>query len=308
MKFFLGIDGGQSSTTALIGDETGRIIGKGLGGPCNHAAAAEGRDRLERAIAESVSAARLAAGLDPAARFAAACCGMSGGPADKRAILEALLPADCLTVTTDAAIALAGATPSGFGIIVIAGTGSMAFGRNEANSDARAGGWGYLFGDEGSAFDIARQALRAALRMEEGWGPATELRANLLNATGSVDINELMHQFYQPHWPRDRIASLAPLVDKAAQAGDSAALEILHSAALQLAALASAVRAQLWVPDAAVDVAYSGGVFQNGIITRRFRELVERAPHTRCCPAQRTPAEGALLKAYRAGGAPGLYR
>lgn len=301
MKFFLGVDGGQSSTTALIGDETGRIIGRGLGGPCNHAAAGEGRERLRRAITESVAAARSVAGLDPAARFSAACCGMSGGPDDKRALLEALLPADSLIVTTDAAIALAGATHSGRGIIVIAGTGSMAFGRNEANSAARAGGWGYLFGDEGSAFDITRQALRAALRMEEGWGPATDLRATLLGATASTNANELMHRFYEQDWPRDRIASLAPLIDAAAQAGDSGALEILQYAALQLATLASAVRAKLWEREAAVEVAYSGGVFESGTVTLRFRELVELEPNTRSSPAERSPAEGALLEAYRAG-------
>ncbi|MBV8729303.1 MAG: ATPase, partial [Acidobacteriia bacterium] len=231
MKFFLGIDGGQSSTTAVIGDETGRVLGTGIGGPCNHAVAEEGRERLRKTISESVADACRAAALDPAVRFAAACCGMSGGPDDKRAILEAILPADRLVVTTDAAIALAGATESGRGIIVIAGTGSMAFGRNAAGASARAGGWGYLFGDEGSAFDIVRQALRFALRMEEGWGPVTVLRDRFLAASGCTTANELMHHFYDPDWPRDRIAALAPLVDQAAANGDQVAQEILQYAA-----------------------------------------------------------------------------
>src|SRR5947209_3167873 len=81
--------------------------------------------------------------------------------------------------------ALAGATRSGQGIITIAGTGSIAFGRNPAGRTARAGGWGYIFGDEGGGFDIARQATRAILRLEEGWGPPTALRETLLAATGS---------------------------------------------------------------------------------------------------------------------------
>jgi N-acetylglucosamine kinase-like BadF-type ATPase len=303
MRLFLGIDGGQSGTTALIGDETGRILGMGRGGPSNHAAAEQGRERLRRAISESISSACAAAGLASGVRFEAACCGMSGGPEDKRSILEAILPAERLIVTTDAAIALAGATPSGRGIIVIAGTGSMAFGRNEANLAARAGGWGYLFGDEGSAFDITRQALRAALRMEEGWGRDTALREKLLEAVGACDANQLMHRFYEPDWPRDRIARLAPLVDAAAAADDPVAQEILQYAALQLATLASSVRARLWDREAAIEVAYSGGVFRSEPITRRFRELVELEPHTHCGPAQRTPAEGALLEAYRTQGA-----
>jgi N-acetylglucosamine kinase-like BadF-type ATPase len=303
MRFFLGIDGGQSSTTALIGDETGRILGRGEGGPCNHATAEEGRGRLVRAIEESVGTARVEAGLDSAVRFAAACCGMSGGPEDKRAILEALLPTDKLIVTTDAAIALAGATPSGRGIIVIAGTGSMAFARNQAGETARAGGWGYLFGDEGSAFDIARQALRAALRMEEGWGPGTVLREKLLKAGGAKDANELMHRFYAPEWPRDRIAAFAPLVDAAAEAGDPVAAEILGYAALQLATLVSAVRPLVCAAEAVVtEVAFTGGIFRSRPLRERFRELVELEPCTGCLAAMHSPAEGALLEAMRATG------
>lgn len=299
MRFFLGIDGGQSSTTALIGDETGRILGRGEGGPCNHAAEEEGRRRLERAIGESVGAARAEAGLSPKVRFAAACCGMSGGAEDKRAILESILPADELIVTTDAVIALAGATPSGLGIVVIAGTGSMAFARNQSGETARAGGWGYLFGDEGSAFDIARQALRAALRMEEGWGPATDLREKLLQAGGAASANELMHRFYAPDWPRDRIASFAPLVDEAAEAGDGVAAEILYFAASQLAMLVSAVRPLVCQADAATQVAFAGGAFRSRRLRERFLELVELEPSTECMAAQHSAAEGALFEALR---------
>ena len=157
VRLFLGIDGGQSSTSALIGDESGKVLGGGTGGPCNHAAAGEGAERLRCAITESVSGACAQAGLARTVRFAVACCGMSGGPDDKRAILEELLPADRVILATDAEIALAGATTTGRGIIVIAGTGSIAFGRNEAGTTARVGGWGYLFGDEGSAYDIVRR-------------------------------------------------------------------------------------------------------------------------------------------------------
>jgi N-acetylglucosamine kinase-like BadF-type ATPase len=304
MKLFLGIDGGQSSTSALIGDESGRVLGAGTGGPCNHAASGEGGEKLRRAVTESVRAACAQAGLGPAARFAVACCGMSGGPDDKRAILEELLPADQLILATDAEIALAGATATGRGIIVIAGTGSIAFGRNDAGATARAGGWGHIFGDEGSAFDIVRQALRAALREEEGWGPRTALRPTLLEATGASNANEALHRFYAPEWPRDRIGALAPVVDVAAAAGDEAARDILHYAALQLATLASSVQARLWSKGAAVEVAYSGGVFRSAMVRDRFQELVELEPETRCGAAKHTVVEGALLEAYRAASLP----
>jgi N-acetylglucosamine kinase-like BadF-type ATPase len=302
MRLFLGVDGGQSGTTAVIGDETGRRLGTGEAGPCNHAAQSEGRAKLERAVRESVGQACGRAGLQLAAvRFETACFGMSGGPDDKREILAEILRADRWIVTTDAVTALAGATAGGRGIITIAGTGSIAFGRNGGGTTARAGGWGYIFGDEGSAFDIGRQALRAALRMEEGWGAATALRQILIDATGTQSANETLHLFYTPQWPRSRVARLAPLVDTAARNGDKVSLQILNRAAHELAALAAAVRAQLWTANERVDLAYVGGVFHSDIVRERFRVLVE-ACGDHCRAPLYPPAEGALLEAYRSEG------
>jgi len=303
MKLYLGVDGGQSATAAVIGDETGRVLGTGEAGPCNHAAAGEGRTKLERAVNGSVGAACAQAGLDPGAvTFEAACFGMSGGPEDKQEILAGLLRARRLIVTNDAVIALAGATESGQGIITIAGTGSIAFGRNASGRCARAGGWGYIFGDEGGAFDIARQALRAILRMDEGWGPPTRLREPLLAATQSRSANQMLHRFYTPEWPRSRVATLAPLVDSAAAEGDPVAAQILGNAAQELATLGASVRGQLWKPEDPVDLAYIGGVFQSGSVLERFRLLVELDGCTRCGPPLHGPAEGALREAYRVAG------
>src|SRR5437016_1486807 len=176
MKYFLGVDGGQSSTTAVIGDETGRVLGIGRGGPSNHVGAAEGRAKFVSAVEGCVTAACAQAGLD-VGRFASACLGFSGGPADKQSILNEILSSERTLVTHDGLIALSGATAGQPGLITIAGTGSFAFGRNAAGETARAGGWGYIFGDEGGGFFITRQALRAALRFEECWGPATTLRS-----------------------------------------------------------------------------------------------------------------------------------
>src|SRR3984957_20619243 len=99
-KLFLGVDGGQSSTTALIGDETGRVLGAGRGGPCNHIGAAEGRAKLTRAVEECVANACEQAHLDPAQiHYEAACFGMSGGPDDKESLLAQILPTGKLIVT-----------------------------------------------------------------------------------------------------------------------------------------------------------------------------------------------------------------
>jgi N-acetylglucosamine kinase len=303
MKLFLGVDGGQSSTTVLIGDESGRVLGAGEAGPCNHAGAEEGRARFESAVKEGLEAACARAGLDAATvRFESACLGMSGGPEDKQAILAGTLRVGRLIVTTDAAIALSGATATGQGIATIAGTGSIAFGRNAEGRTARAGGWGYIFGDEGGGLDIARQALRAALRMEEGWGPPTSLRQSLLDSTGGRNANQVLHLFYTAEWSRSRVAALASLVDTAAAGGDAVASMILNRAAVELATLVAAVRPQLWKPGDPVDVAYIGGVFHSRTVLERFRTLVELEPGNRCGPPKHGPAEGALLEAYRAVG------
>ncbi len=298
----LGVDGGQSSTTALIGDETGRVLGWGTGGPCNHVGAAEGREKFTRAVSESVSRARASAGLDAVARFDIACLGFSGGAEDKRAILDDILPAKRILVTTDAVIALAGATAGRPGIIVIGGTGSIAFGRNAAGQFARAGGWGYIFGDEGGAFDLVRQALRAVLRNEEGWGPATALRQALLDAAAAKSANELLHRFYTTEFPRSRVATFARLVDEAARAGDAVAAGLLRKAAADLAHLSSAVRRQLFRPGETAHVAWIGGVFRSAGLLEQFRALVAQEEGNEPGPPVYGPAAGALLEACHAAG------
>ena len=303
-QLYLGVDGGQSSTIALIGDTSGRVLGTGASGPSNHVGAAEGREKFVSAVEGCVAAACHQAGLDSAAvRFEAACLGFSGGPADKEPILRQLLNTGRLLVTTDALIALSGATAGEPGVITIAGTGSIAFGRNAAGRTGRAGGWGYLFGDEGGAFHIARQALRAALRFEEGWGPPTALRQALLEATGSSSANELLHRFYSTEFARPRIASFAKLVDEVARRGDATALEGLREAARELAAIAVAGRNQLFDRGEPFRAAYVGGVFRSAIVLEEFRGLIG----FECAPPIHGPAAGALLEAYRAAGlAPAL--
>ncbi|MFN0168304.1 MAG: N-acetylglucosamine kinase [Bryobacteraceae bacterium] len=303
MELFLGVDGGQSSTTALIGDASGRVLGHGQSGPCNHVGAAEGKTKLIEAVTGCVRQACERAGIEwQTVRFKAACFGMSGGPDDKEAILRELLPAERWVVTHDGMIALAGSMGGEPGVIIIAGTGSLAFGRGPDGRTARAGGWGYVFGDEGGAFDITRQALRAALRMEEGWGSFTALRERLLDATGVPNANDLLHRFYTTAFPRPRIASLSQVVSTAAEDGDRVAREILGQAAQHLASFVAAVRHQLFDEGASVPVCAIGGVFKSALVRERFRLLVELGDGNRVQEPKYGPAVGALLEAYRAWG------
>ena len=303
MKLFLGIDGGQSSTTAVIGDEDGCVLGCGRGGPCNHVGAAEGRAKFLTALGGCLDAACAEAGLDRGGIvFESVCAGFSGGGDDKEPYLHQLVPARLMTVTIDPLVALAGATAGAPGIITIAGTGSISWGRNAERKTARAGGWGYIFGDEGGGFDLTRQALRALLHHEEGWGPPTSLRELLLAETGAADANDLMHRFYTSDFPRPKIASYSKLVDQAAREGDPVARNILLNAAQQLATFTSAVRTQLFHQREPVMIAYIGGVFKSEMLLERFRLLVELEDGNQVIPPLHGPGTGALIEAYAAAG------
>jgi N-acetylglucosamine kinase-like BadF-type ATPase len=302
-QYFLGVDGGQSGTRAVIGDETGRVLGAGSAGPSNSPGEAEGLGKFVIAVRGCIRGASKQAGLDAnTVRFASAYLGLSGGPADKASILPQIVPADRTFVTHDAAIALAGATAGQPGIVVIAGSGSIAFGRNVEGCTARAGGWGYLFGDEGSAFWIAREAMRAALRWEEGWGVPTSLRARLLDATGARNLNDLLHRCYTPEFARPRVADLARMVHHAAEQGDLKALEILDAAARELALLALAVRGQLFPGRKPALTSYSGGVFRSRIVLNRFRDWIMSEAGVQVMPPVYEPVIGALLGSYAAAG------
>src|SRR5215469_16244832 len=258
-------------------------------------------------MSECLSHAARNAGIDlNRTRFRGACLGMSGGPEDKADLLRQVIQAEHMIVTHDARIALAGAMGGGAGTIVIAGTGSIAYGENERGESARAGGWGYVFGDEGGGFDIARQALRAILREHEGWGPRTALTPALLEAVGVSDANAALHRFYTPEWPRARVAGLARIVSHIAEEGDPVAAALVNGAAQNLASLAAAVRRQLWAEGAESRVAWVGGMFGGAILLERFRSLVEMNENARVSPPLHSPAVGALLLAWRSAGVLGV--
>ncbi|MCU0228381.1 MAG: ATPase [Bryobacterales bacterium] len=303
MALYLGVDGGQSSTTALIADAEGNILGRGVGGPCNHVGKAEGRARFESAMNQCLGEACQAAGLSrDGLELEAVCMGFSGGAEDKDTYLREAVTASHYVLTTDAWIALAGATGGAAGVMTISGTGSIALGRNAAGITQRVGGWGYVYGDEGSGFDITRQAMRAALRQAEGWGPPTRLHDLLLEAENAPDANTLMHWFYTDAYPRVRVARLSRLVDQAAREGDAIALEILHNAAQQLATMAAVTRERLFAPAEPAVISYVGGVFESEIVRERYRMLVCLEDGNQCVAPIHGPAEGALLEAYRACG------
>ena len=303
MKLFLGVDGGASSTRAVIGDDDGHVIATADGGPSNHVAAAEGRQRLLGALRDSVGVACRQLGLKLADTvFEAAFFGLTGGQGGKRPVIEELIHIRQIGLSDDSLIALVGALRGRPGVVTIAGTGCISFGRNDAGQIARAGGWGFAFGDEGGGFDLTRQALRAALRFEEGWGPPTILHEMLRRAVGLDDIRLVQRKFYGADYSRDSIAGLSRLVDAAAALDDRVALRILRTAARQLAKITRIVRKQLFTHNECVTVAYVGGVFRSEILRSEFmRLLTAHGRHNVVAPVHE-PAIGALIEAYRLAG------
>lgn len=303
-RYYLGIDGGQSSTTALIADEQGQVVGVGYAGPCNHITGPEAEAKFLYVVGDCLTqACRELSSGSTTPEFAAACLGFSGGAEDKVGHSRKLIRSPHLKVTHDAEIALTGATAGEPGIVMIAGTGSIAFGRNSAGRTARAGGWGYLFGDDGGAFDLLRRALRAALRFEEGWGPPTSLHEVLLKAANAGSANDLLHRFYAATARKD-IAAFAPLVTECAEGGDPVAQSILAESADALSGFVEGVYRNLFSASDLVTVAHIGGVFRSAPVLRSFVDRVRTRIGCEAVSPQFSPAAGAVLEALRLGGNP----
>jgi N-acetylglucosamine kinase-like BadF-type ATPase len=300
MKIFAGIDGGQSSTVAVIGDETGAILGRGTAGPCDWIGQAADSPRFARAVEGAIGDALRAASLPPETPFEAIVAGISGYEGTIHG-LEPKLNAQSVSYLHDARVAHAGAFELGEGIVVIAGTGSVALGRLLDGTEAVVGGWGFLFGDEGSAFSIVREALSLAMRAQDE-GRNSELEERARRFFGRSSLRAVARGYYTGALDRTALAAFATAVLAAASEGISDARSVVDGAATALAAL-TATCAQRLNRTSRIDVALCGGTFASEWFRSRVEErIVERLAGARIVPARRDPASGALLLALRAGG------
>jgi len=261
---FIGIDGGGTTTVAVLVDEGGNVRARVEGG----AGRIDIRAPLDAArvltdLAERVTEGRPATAL---------CCGLAGaGREPERTIVEDALRAAGVaavtTVVTDAEAALCDAFGTGPGILLIAGTGSIAWGRAEDGRVARTGGWGHLLGDEGSGYAIGMAALRAILRAHDGRGAPTSVEARVLAATALTAPELLVH--FVANASKADVSALAPLVF--GEAGhDAVALGIVEEAARALAAHVAALYTRLRPWSMPVPLALTGGLLANGRPLRPF--------------------------------------
>ncbi|MBA2646337.1 MAG: ATPase [Pyrinomonadaceae bacterium] len=302
---YLGIDGGQSHTEAVIADGDGNVVGRGRAGPSNHAEQPGGRERLRRAVVESVERA-LEIVEKPSLKevtFAAAHCAMTGGAEFKEEVIASILRARHLKVGHDAPAALAGSLAGGPGVVVIAGTGAVSYGENSRGESAQSGGWGHLFGDEGSAYWIAKEGVRRAMIAEDCLLGRTNLRASALTHFQKTSLRVLALSVYGEEISRDQLATFAETVHAAALSDDTVAHDIISEAGKSLAALAGVVISKLYSDSEIAPVAYVGGVFRGELARQSFAAaLDEQTPHAHVVAPRFDPAIGALLLSYRAAG------
>jgi N-acetylmuramic acid 6-phosphate etherase len=305
----LGIDGGGTRTIALLASEGSArttVVGRGAAGPSNMKAVGPAAAFAE--LGRAVDAAFAVAGL-PRGTVAAACLGLAGaGRADDQAAVRAWADrvglADCLDVIGDVALPVA-LLPDCWGVAVVAGTGSCVWARAADGRTTRAGGWGPLLGDEGSAYALALGALRLVTRRADRRERATSLTDRLLRRVGVTEATDLIRLIHGVEWDRARLAGLAPDVVRAADEGDILAAKLVDEQAGDLAGCVAAAIAALALPPTAVPIALAGGLLVHAPtyrdrLLRQLRTLGIRPSHVL---AVSEPAEGALRRAAAASDA-----
>jgi N-acetylglucosamine kinase-like BadF-type ATPase len=305
-RVWLGVDGGGTNCRAVVTNDAVSTLGEGRAEAANFL-----RVGLEKAISHVKQAAHQAcaqAGIE-ASQITAACIGLAGvsHPDHNRRMLAALkeaLPIKEILLETDARVALAGATGNSAGIVIIAGTGSIACGINARGRFARSGGWGPIMGDEGSGSYIGRRALEAVMMAYDYRGEPTAMMEPVLKHFGVASPPELPPVIYETTDEQRRavmtkIAQLSHIAVRAAEQGDPVALNIMRDAAAELAKAAVAVIEQLRMERDTFRLAYVGGVFEAGeLILKPLREEIQKvAPNAEIAPPLDPPVIGAVKMA-----------
>jgi glucosamine kinase len=290
---FAGIDAGQSRTVAAIADETGRELGRGEAGAADEIAQGANSTRLRDALRAAYDNAALAAKVPPEARCARVVAGISGyeGRVYGRA---PDLPCGELVLLHDAVIAHAGAFKGGPGVAVIAGTGSVAYGANERGETVTVGGWGYLFGDEGSAFWFARRAIEDAIRDEDAGkkGPFAE---TLLQYFKISSLHALVRSFYAGEISRTALAEFAHAAIERS-GSDPAGERYVQQCAQALADLAVRTMARIGLH--AGPLAFLGGMTKSAAMKTAISSAVEEAaPDAQLVEPEGDAVSGALFLA-----------
>lgn len=300
MIHVLGLDAGGTKTVCLLADAHGTIVSIARRGGANLQAA--GELEVEKVLHDVMEEALAGTDIVPAA----ICLGIAGvDRPDDAAVVHGIMKRigykARMLVVNDALVALEAGAPGEAGIVIISGTGSIAYGRNASGQAARSGGWGYVLGDEGSGYWIGRAALRAVLREADDRGPRTALTPMLLEHFGVTQAQGLIHEVYRSDLKPSAIGALAKCVQSAFGQGDGVAIGILRGAASELEAAALSVAKRLDLVGESFPFILAGGIFR--AVPWLEQELAHRlpvaSPGSRTHILTREPAEGAVALALQ---------
>lgn len=299
MDVILAIDGGGSRTRCLAIDKHGQTVSKSQSGPSNHLLVAADivRRSLTEAIDQTLELGRL--NRDDIVCLSAGLAGVDFDGADAPAMEELLrdLGFAQTVVNGDMVIAHAGAFGKQEGVMALAGTGSAILGIGAGGKRVKIGGWGPIYGDEGSAYRIGQMALRAAARNYDGRGPKTSLTEVLLNALGLHEFRETVSRVYIEGAESRDIAALSSVAYDAAVAGDEVARKIFLQAGEELAESVAGAIWQLDFTGTEVLVSYQGAVLEAcALVRERFAgSLKNMFPNIAIIPPRFEPVIGAYL-------------
>lgn len=305
----IAVDGGQTATKALVATRSGEVLAAGRGGPSDHFHIEGGVENNRRAIRGAIVSALAAAGAE-AQHVVAVGLGHTGAPAEGQqnstiaAIVREVVDPPAISINPDYVTNLAGASGGRPGVVVIAGGGAISYGLTADGRSALAGGYGFLLGDEGSAFKIGIAAIAAAARMQDRRGEPTALQSIVEQYFDIPTIRTITRVVYNAGFSRERISLLAPHVACAADQGDRAAIRILDEAGRELTQTGLGVIRQLYAPHDPVDVYMTGGVFSAGqyLLESFCLALEEGWPAAKPREPRFPPAVGGLIQAARAIG------
>lgn len=291
----LGIDVGGTKTVCLLGDEEGRVLSTARGPGANLQTV--GELQLEKVLHTVMAEALTEQSVAPAA----ICLGIAGVDRPEnatlvRGVMSRIGYKARILVVNDALIALQAGIGAAPGIVIVSGTGSIAYGCDRHGTAARAGGWGYVLGDEGSGYWIGRLALRAILREADGRGQPTSLTPRVLAHFGVARPEDLLQTVYHPDFNPALVTELAIHVQQAREEGDAAATAILDQGAKELVATAASVTKQLELIGEEFSFVLAGGMFKavpwlRGDVTRMLPTI---APRSRTILLDVEPAFGAV--------------
>jgi N-acetylglucosamine kinase-like BadF-type ATPase len=298
-RYVLGIDAGGTKTVCLLADESGAVVSRARGPGAN--LQAQGELEVEKVLHELMEAALAGRDEPPAA----ICLGVAGAdrPEDAttmRGLMRRIGYKSRTVIVNDALVALVAGAGDGPGVVVVSGTGSICYGRDDRGRAARSGGWGFVLGDEGSGYWMGRRTLAAVVRHADGRGPATALTPLVLEHFGIRQVSDLVHEVYVADPRRKRVAGLGEALQVAVEAGDPIAREIVDAAARELVTAAASVAERLEMRGHVFPFLLAGGIFRvvHAVREQVLRLLPEVAPRSIAQVLAAEPAMGAVHLAW----------